>query len=118
MDIPLYAGAVELTPGAQMDDGQLDVAIFLGRGRWPLLIHFLGVIARSRGNWPDRRVHRARSVRIVAQVPLPVHVDAEPFGTTPIDVEVCPHALRLLVPPSAPAALFRDPGVPIGEESG
>ena len=38
-----------------------------------------------------------------ADTPQPVHVDAEPFGVTPLTVEILPHALRLLVPPSKAA---------------
>ena len=38
-----------------------------------------------------------------------MHLDAEPFGSTPITIEAAPAALRLLVPPSAPSELFADP---------
>jgi diacylglycerol kinase family enzyme len=37
-----------------------------------------------------------------------VHVDAEPIGVTPIDVQVAPCALRVIVPQTAPITLFSD----------
>ena len=45
----------------------------------------------------------AKRVVIDADTPQPVHVDAEPFGVTPLTVEILPHALSLLVPPSKAA---------------
>jgi diacylglycerol kinase family enzyme len=35
-------------------------------------------------------------------------VDAEPIGVTPIDVQVVPRALRVIVPQTAPTTLFSD----------
>jgi diacylglycerol kinase family enzyme len=44
---------------------------------------------------PKIVTQRARRVSIRVASPLPVHVDGEPAGETPVTFEVCPGALRL-----------------------
>jgi len=51
---------------------------------------------------------RGRHIRVNAKQPVAVHVDAEPIGFTPIDIQVAPRALRVIVPQTAPTALFSD----------
>jgi diacylglycerol kinase family enzyme len=36
----------------------------------------------------------------------PVQIDGDPFGATPMTFQVVPHALRVLIPPTAPPSLF------------
>ena len=40
--------------------------------------------------------------------PLPVQVDGDYIGNTPIVMEVVPRAISLMIPPNAPASLFVD----------
>jgi len=47
---------------------------------------------------PRVAVHRARRVAIGGPVPLPMHLDGEPVGSTPVVLTVEPGALRLRVP--------------------
>jgi diacylglycerol kinase family enzyme len=49
-------------------------------------------------------------IRFTTDEPLPVHLDAEPFGSTPLTISVRRGALRLLVPDSTPKGLFRAVG--------
>ncbi len=46
---------------------------------------------------------RARHITIGTDPPLPVQVDGEMWGTTPISVDVLPRAVRVLTKPSPPA---------------
>jgi YegS/Rv2252/BmrU family lipid kinase len=108
-NIPLYAGAVRLTPHARLDDGILDVALFLGHGLWATLAHLGAVLTGQGGTAGERIDGRVARVRVVTAEPVPVHLDAEPFGTTPMTFDVRPSSLRLLVPPGAPAELFGGP---------
>jgi YegS/Rv2252/BmrU family lipid kinase len=106
-NIPLYAGTVELTPGARIDDGLLDLALFTGDGLRSGVGHIGAVLSGLAQSDEERSPKRARSVRVVSDKPLPVHLDAEPYGSTPISIEVDPASLRLLVPPTAPERLFQ-----------
>jgi diacylglycerol kinase family enzyme len=115
-NIPLYAGAIHLAPAARMDDGHLDAALLFGDSVLSAVqaflgddvrtaVHHLGTVLTGR---PDDDVPTIPVERgwVVARPPLPVHVDGEPYGTTPVRLGVRPTSLRLLVPPTAPASLF------------
>ncbi|MFN8422779.1 MAG: hypothetical protein U0470_05050 [Anaerolineae bacterium] len=57
------------------------------------------------------------SLIVASRPPLHVHLDAEPWGTTPVRISVRRGALRLLVPAGAPDGLFGaadDPGAAVG----
>lgn len=106
-NVPLYAGTVNIAPGAAVDDGLLDVALFPGdRTAW--LLQTAGAIVAASVRSDARHVRRTTRVLVETATPLRVHVDAEPHGTTPMQVTTIPRALRLLVPPSAPDWLFVD----------
>jgi YegS/Rv2252/BmrU family lipid kinase len=107
-NIQLYAGIVRPTPEARIDDGLLDVCLFKGHRFAHTVWHF-GSIALGRGaHDPELIQLRGRHIRVSPKQPTAVHVDAEPIGVTPIDVHVVPHALRVVVPQTAPATLFTD----------
>jgi diacylglycerol kinase (ATP) len=106
-NVPLYAGGVRLAPGARIDDARLDLLLFMGADVVSATVAELGsILAGHRGDTPQHVAATAAHVRIVTRAPAPVHVDAEPFGTTPITFSIRPRALALLVPPTAPADLF------------
>lgn len=118
-NIALYAGTLRMAPGARMDDGRLDLAILAGEGvlsaslSWLLggvaggeRVRRLGALLGRGGEEPRELNETVRRLRIVSRPRLPVHVDAEPCGRTPVDIGVRPGALRLLVPDAAPPALF------------
>jgi diacylglycerol kinase (ATP) len=102
----LYGGIVRAAPHAQLDDGWLDIAIFKGSSFREAAQHTLQFLW---GRGPtDRAVItlRGRHIRVEARRPCFVHVDAEPIGQTPIEIDVVPQALRVLVPRNAPPDLF------------
>jgi YegS/Rv2252/BmrU family lipid kinase len=105
-NIPLYAGTVLLTRHARMDDGWLETSLFAGEDVRSAAVHLGAVLAGRSEDAPLRTTLRGRRFRFLTGRPLPVHLDAEPFGTTPLAGEVRPHSLRLLVPPTAPRPLF------------
>ena len=107
-NIQLYAGIVRPSPDARVDDGLLDVCIFKGNSFVYTASHFISIaLGQARQN-PRLINLRSQHIRVSAKQPIAVHVDAEPIGFTPIDVQVAPHALRVIVPQSAPTALFSD----------
>lgn len=103
----LYGGVVRITPAAQLDDGFLDVCVFKGFGAQDLLAHVLGVFSGRHLRDPKVKFLRARRVQIEAIHPQPVQVDGEHIGSTPMTFQVIPAALKVLVPRTAPAALFK-----------
>ncbi len=93
----LYA-LVPLAVEASVNDGLLDIGIFTGRS-WPhYLRHTVNVVLRRHTHDPEVEFLRGREIFISAMPQLPVQVDAEPVGMTPMTFTVVPGALRVIVP--------------------
>jgi len=107
-NIGLYGRYFHVAPAARLDDGLLEVCCFHGQGIPTTLYHAIIVLLRRHIGNPRVSYYQARRVEIETTHPLPVHLDAEPFGTTPVTIEVVPRALTLLLPP----ALARERFVP------
>jgi diacylglycerol kinase family enzyme len=94
----LYAGRFQLTPHAVANDGWLDLCIVKGKGplstvrqSFPVLIS--GSISRS-----DVELIRVRNLIVQTDAPLPIQVDGELAGTTPVHFGIEPRALRVIIP--------------------
>jgi diacylglycerol kinase family enzyme len=105
-NIQLYAGIVRPSPEARIDDGLLDVCLFKGTSSAYAVRHFLSIALGQVTQDPQLLNTRGRLIRIDARRPTAVHVDAEPIGLTPVEVQVAPRALRVIVPRTAAADLF------------
>jgi YegS/Rv2252/BmrU family lipid kinase len=102
----LYGRVWRLAPEAKMDDGLLDVAVMAGH-HWPSTIrHVLGLTFKRNIKDPDFHVYRTRRLALTARSPLPVHVDAEFIGNTPVEIEIVPGAITIILPPEVPQRLF------------
>jgi diacylglycerol kinase (ATP) len=92
-----FGGGMRIAPAARTDDGRLDVVRLgaLGRAelaRWLPTVYWGGHLAN-----PKIRTWRATRVRVDSASPVPVQLDGELGPHTPLDVEILPAALRLLV---------------------
>lgn len=96
-----YFGAgMKICPEAEPDDGLLDV-LMIGDITKADLVRTLPKIYRGTHlPHPKAELLRGRVVSIEADVPLPVELDGEQPGTTPVRFDVVPGALRLRVPDS------------------
>lgn len=93
-----YTGrGIHLAPAARLDDGRFDVLVFEGFGGLELATHFVrALIGRS---WDPRiRRYRAATVRVSTRRPLPVRLDSQDLGTTPVELVTRPGALRVIAP--------------------
>jgi YegS/Rv2252/BmrU family lipid kinase len=99
---PYVGAAYAIAPAARIDDGFLDVVVFRNTSIPRVLLHLL-LIAGGRPLPPpgQARTFQARRVRIekARGRPLPVHTDGDPIGVTPVEMEVAPAALRVIVGP-------------------
>jgi YegS/Rv2252/BmrU family lipid kinase len=102
----LYGRIWRMAPEAKMDDGLLDAAIMTGHG-WPSTFkHLAGLTFGQHVKDPDFHLYRTKMLSLSAREALPVHVDAEPVGVTPVEIQVAPQALNVIVPQNTKERLF------------
>ncbi len=107
-NIQRYGIIFKMATTAVIDDGLLDVYCFQGRGAARTLLHTLRMLFSRHILDPQVDIFRARRIEISTAQPLPVHVDGDYIGYTPVVIETLPRALKLMVPPTAPTSLFVD----------
>jgi len=90
-----FGGGMEVAPGAEVDDGVLDVTIWSG-------IRFRDFVLRPRSLYdgthvdaPTTRVLRTRCAEATSTATVLLDVDGEAAGRLPIRVEILPRALRI-----------------------
>jgi diacylglycerol kinase (ATP) len=98
LNAPSYGGGIRVAPQARLDDGWLDVAFVKDLSSLQVLTALLQLL-RS-GTLPEAYVKRARArcVMLSANRPCSFHCDGEILGAAPVQVEVVPHAIRVLAP--------------------
>jgi YegS/Rv2252/BmrU family lipid kinase len=107
----LYGGVVRITQRASIDDGLLDVCVLKGNSLWSGLLHAFAILRQRQSLSPEIEYYRARSVHIVSRPLLPVQVDGDSMGATPMTFEVVEGALQALMPPHLPDDLVSRPSI-------
>jgi diacylglycerol kinase (ATP) len=103
----LYGGVIKFTLNALVDDGLLDVCIVKGRSMIKAPLRLLSILFRSH-HLDDRiEYHRATQMRFLSRKPVPVQIDGDYLGTTPLQFEVVPKSLWVMVPPNADRSLWQ-----------
>lgn len=87
-NVPGYALNLTFTPDARDDDGLLDWLVFQGGGPFRLVCFHAAVAAGLHLRWSDVRHGRAKRIRIRSESPLPVQIDGEAAGTTPVEIGI------------------------------
>jgi diacylglycerol kinase (ATP) len=87
-----------MCPDAEPDDGVLDVLVIGDVTKRDLLFTLPKTYRGRHLPHPRLELLRGRTVTIDADEPLPLELDGEQPGTTPVRLEVVPRALRLRVP--------------------
>jgi len=96
-NLPDYAMALKLTPAARADDGLLDWVAFERGGVSALARYAWAVVRACHGRLSHVRSGRARRFTLTSAVPVPVQLDGEAAGFTPVEVEVLPAALMVVM---------------------
>jgi diacylglycerol kinase (ATP) len=92
------AGGMKICPDAEPDDGLFDVLLIGDVGKLDLVRTMPKIYRGTHLPHPRAELLRGASVGIEAVEPLPVELDGEQPGTTPVRFDVVPGALRLRVP--------------------
>ena len=92
---PAYGGGMRVTPGAEFDDGLLDVLVLHKISTAEFLRVFPTVFKGTHVSHPKVQVLRARTVRLEA-TGIVSYADGERFAPLPMTMEVVPGALTVL----------------------
>lgn len=92
---PTFGGGMRVAPAADASDGLLDIVVLGALRRWELAAWLPTLYWGGHLRHPKVHASRARVVRLDAPVPLPVQIDGELDGALPLDIRICPGALRL-----------------------
>ncbi|WP_166865967.1 MULTISPECIES: YegS/Rv2252/BmrU family lipid kinase [unclassified Salinibacterium] len=90
-------GGMRFAPDALLDDGELDVMIVRPLSRIAFLRIFPRVFSGAHTSDPRVVMRRAKRIRIEVDAPITAYADGERIGPMPVDIEVVPGALRVLV---------------------
>ena len=99
-----YAGRFVLAPRTGIHQRGLEAVLFTARNRAVLLGQLLSLLrgrldARA-GRHGDVAMYQCSHVKISAPVPVPVQIDGDPFGVTPLEARTGTDAIHLIVPAS------------------
>lgn len=103
-----YGGLVNIMHRAEADDGQLDASVMRQGGAWHLMTDGVRLLVKRHEASSNIEYTRARLIEIDTPG-MPVQIDGEYAGTTPMRFEIVPAALTVIVPTGLRTPLFRDP---------
>jgi YegS/Rv2252/BmrU family lipid kinase len=92
------AGGMWVAPEAALEDGTFDVVLIGAFSKGEFATTFPKIYRGRHVSHPKVEIVRARELRVDAPVPLPIVLDGEQPGTTPVRFEVLPDALRVRAP--------------------
>jgi YegS/Rv2252/BmrU family lipid kinase len=93
-----FGGGMMIAPEASSDDGLFDVLLIGDLTKRDLMVTLPKTYKGKHLPHPKAELLRGRTVTVEAAAPLPVELDGEQPGTTPVRFEVVPRALRVRVP--------------------
>jgi diacylglycerol kinase (ATP) len=100
-----YAGGMLITPGAELDDGQLDVCVVGSVSRAGFLRSFPRVFRGTHVSHPAVDMYRGKVVELASldhSVPIELYGAGERIGPLPARMEAVSSALQVIVPDTAP----------------
>lgn len=99
-NLPCYARGLPLAPQADGTDGLLDMCLFQGGHLWNGLRYAAAVSLGRHQRLADCCVARFRRLKLVSEEPVPYQLDGDPGGQLPLEIEIVPDRLTILVPDS------------------
>jgi len=96
-----YGTGFAILPQARPDDQLLDVCVMPVSSRRDLIKLFLSAAAGEHVNQEGVIYVKGRKVRIESTTPVPVQVDGEAAGMTPVEIDLLPCRIPFIVPPES-----------------
>jgi YegS/Rv2252/BmrU family lipid kinase len=96
-----YGGDLEIAPRISLFEDEFEIVLFSGQSSFVYLKYMYGVVTRQLDGMRGVTIVRARRVLCTSPEDDAIHaqVDGEYAGRLPLEIEIQPDALTLLVPP-------------------
>lgn len=107
-NIPLYAGGhATLAPEATLDDGEMELWLFKGRGAFSAIRHAWNLLRGAHVQKESVTRLAFSDLEMFTDQPAIIQTDGDPAASVSrFKIEVAHKALHILVPPTAPPGLF------------
>jgi diacylglycerol kinase (ATP) len=91
-----YGGPFSLFRDARNDDGLLDLLIFKHQSYVDIFRYLQGVLIGNHTDMRDVEYRQVPSVRVLSEQPVPLELDGDVTGSTPIQFEIAPRKLQVI----------------------
>jgi diacylglycerol kinase (ATP) len=93
-----YAGPFSIFKNACPDDGHLDLRLFFKSGLGPVLHYIFSMAGGRLEENPGIKCLKGKRIDITSLKSVPVEIDGELAGFTPVSFHLIPHSLQVIVP--------------------
>jgi diacylglycerol kinase (ATP) len=91
-----YGGPFSLFHDARNDDGLLDLLIFKHQSYLDIFRYLQGVLIGNHTDLPDIEYRQVRSAHVVSEDPVPLELDGDVSGSTPVHFQIAPQKLQVV----------------------
>ncbi|PQV64521.1 lipid kinase, YegS/Rv2252/BmrU family [Abditibacterium utsteinense] len=93
-----YAWAIKFTENARLDDGMLDLCLFPFENKMVSIQQVMQLLMGQHVERGSAYYAKTTSVKIESTPPIPVQLDGDEWGTTPLELKMCPGVLQVFAP--------------------
>ncbi|MDF2440119.1 MAG: hypothetical protein JWN98_1103 [Abditibacteriota bacterium] len=97
-----YAWDIKVTGQARLDDGLVDVCLLPYENKLFSIQQAMMMLIGQHVERGTAHYWKVRSVRVESKPPVPIQLDGDEWGYTPVEISVLPGALHVMAPPEAP----------------
>jgi diacylglycerol kinase (ATP) len=95
-NVSRYALGLPFTREAEPDNGHMEWILFQKSGFWNMLTYFFGIVRNTHRRRADVAHGKATHLSIRSLEPVPIQIDGDAFGTTPLELSVLPGRLSVV----------------------
>ena len=98
LNLPCYARGLPIAPAAIGTDGQFVICAYDGASLYAGLKLLVHTLLGRHHRLPNCQMLKANQLRLESDHPIPYQVDGDPGGWLPVNIEIVPKRMRLVVP--------------------
>jgi YegS/Rv2252/BmrU family lipid kinase len=108
-NVHLYAGGLaEISPGARLDDGTMDLWLFSGESLVEIAQHMYELASGKHVDSENTRRIPCQEIKIQSDVDIYLQLDGEPITPSQkVNFSIKPRGLKVMVPSDLPRQLFQ-----------